>query len=275
VGFAIAYAISRLLLVLEYLWAGWHIPMARGLTHRYALSFSIGASFWIISAFTNQFLEGYSPTFQQALITFRGTLSMSDAKPEAYQNVYLQNVVTGATTNPAMQNLDAIDEEFIEAANRVLNNAVELIRVLIGAHQSAIAIVVQKDWSSIRKFFSLSEKYSAWAKYDTPATGHGTHGWLLQHNRPVRMTQAELEAHPEWKGFGNEAGKHPPMRGWLAAPIVGQDGTNWGLLQLSDKYEGEFTAEDEKYFISFAKLVSETLEALWEVRNLRKNIVTT
>jgi GAF domain-containing protein len=84
------------------------------------------------------------------------------------------------------------------------------------------------------------------------------------------MTQAELEAHPEWKGFGTEADKHPPMRGWLAAPIVGEDGTNWGLLQLSDKCEGEFTEEDEKYFISFAKLVSETLEALWNVRNLRK-----
>jgi low temperature requirement protein LtrA len=51
VGFAIAYVISRLLLVLEYLWAGWHIPMARGLTYRYALGFSIGASFWIISTF--------------------------------------------------------------------------------------------------------------------------------------------------------------------------------------------------------------------------------
>ena len=86
----------------------------------------------------------------------------------------------------------------------------------------------------------------------------------------MRLTQAELEAHPEWKGFGDEAGKHPPMQGWLAAPIIGRDGTNWGLLQLSDKYEGEFTEEDEKHFISFATLVSETLEALWNVRNLRK-----
>jgi hypothetical protein len=51
---------------------------------------------------------------------------MSDAKPEAHQNVCLQNVVTGATTNPVMQNPDAIDEEFIESANRVLKNAVEL-----------------------------------------------------------------------------------------------------------------------------------------------------
>jgi hypothetical protein len=64
---------------------------------------------------------------------------MSDQKPEAHQNIYLQNAVTGATPNPVMQNSDVIDEEFIEAANRVLKNAVELIRVLIGAHQSAIA----------------------------------------------------------------------------------------------------------------------------------------
>jgi GAF domain-containing protein len=88
------------------------------------------------------------------------------------------------------------------------------------------------------------------------------------------MTQAELEAHPEWKEFGTEAGKHPPMRGWLAAPLVGRDGTNWGLVQLSDKYEGDFTEEDEKYFIKFVELVSATLEALWDARNLRKKVIT-
>jgi low temperature requirement protein LtrA len=50
-GFAIAYAASRFLLVLEYLWAGWHIPIARGLTQRYTLGFGIGALLWLISAF--------------------------------------------------------------------------------------------------------------------------------------------------------------------------------------------------------------------------------
>jgi GAF domain-containing protein len=195
---------------------------------------------------------------------------MSNVNQDAYQNVYRRNVVTSATPNPVMQNPDAIDEKFIEGANRVISNAVELIRMLIGAHQSAVAIIVQGDWGSIRKFFSLSEKYAGWADYATPATGYGTHGWLLRQNQPVRMTQAELEAHPEWKNFGTEAGKHPPMRGWLAAPIISQDGTNWGLVQLSDKYEGEFTEEDEKHFISFVKLVSEALEALWAIRNLKK-----
>ena len=195
---------------------------------------------------------------------------MSESKPQNYQNVYQENAVTGATANPVMPNPDAIDEEFIEAANRVLNRSVELIRVLIGAHQSAAAIIVREDWSTIRKFFSLSPKYKDWANYDTPATGYGIHGWILKHNKPVRLNQAELESHPEWKGFGNEADKHPPMRGWLAAPIVDRDGTNWGVLQLSDKYEGEFTEDDEKHFVNFTELVSESLAALWRVRNLRK-----
>ena len=38
----------------------------------------------------------------------------------------------------------------------------------------------------------------------------------VRENQPIRLTQAELKAHPEWKGFGGQAGQHPPMRGWLA-----------------------------------------------------------
>ncbi len=56
----------------------------------------------------------------------------------------------------------------------------------------------------------------------------------------------------------------------MAAPIKDNQGVNWGLLQLSDKYEGEFTQEDEAQFTAFAGLVSTTLEALWQVRNLKK-----
>lgn len=186
------------------------------------------------------------------------------------KNVYARNAVTGATANPLMPTPDALDEAFAETANRVLQTGVELLRHLIGAHQAAIAIVIERDWRYVRKFFSLSEKYAAWANYDTPAVGYGSHAWLLDYNRPVRFTQAELEAHPAWKGFGTEAGKHPPMRGWMAAPIIDRDGVNWGLLQLSDKLEGEFTADDEAHFLRFADLISLALEAAWEVRNVKK-----
>jgi GAF domain-containing protein len=190
-------------------------------------------------------------------------------------NIY-RNVTTGATSNPltATVELDIFDEEFAAEANEVLKNAAETARALIGAHQAAVAFLINKDWRSIRKYFSLSEKYIEWADYTTPAVGLGIHGWLLDQNQPIRMSQAELEAHPQWKAFGDEAAKHPPMRGWLAAPILDRKGVNWGLFQLSDKYEGDFTEEDERCFLQLVQLVSLTLEALWEVRTLKKGKAT-
>jgi GAF domain-containing protein len=186
-----------------------------------------------------------------------------------HDNVY-QNMVMGATQNPVMTDPDAIDEAFAEQANQVLSVAANLVRELIGAHQSAIAIIVQKDWSSVRKFFSLSPKYAAWSNYKTPAKGFGIHNWMLEQNAPIRLTQAELEAHPAWQGFGSESAQHPPMRGWLAAPLTDRQGTNWGLIQLSDRYEGDFSEEDERRLTQFTHLISMHLETLWELRNLRK-----
>jgi signal transduction histidine kinase len=75
------------------------------------------------------------------------------------------------------------------------------------------------------------------------------------------MTQEELEAHPAWRHFGEHADDHPPMRGWLAVPLVGQEGENLGLIQLSDKYEGEeFTEEDEAVLVRFAHMAALAIE---------------
>ncbi len=49
------------------------------------------------------------------------------------------------------------------------------------------------------------------------------------------------------------------MRSWMAAPTVDKNGLNWGLIQLSDRYEGEFRADDEVHFLRFADLISQAL----------------
>ena len=86
----------------------------------------------------------------------------------------------------------------------------------------------------------------------------------------MRLTQAELEQHPSWKHFGVETGKHPPMRGWLAVPLMGEDGRNYGLLQLSDKYDAaDFTEEDEAQLTQLARLTATTLGALLRVQHDR------
>jgi len=50
------------------------------------------------------------------------------------------------------------------------------------------------------------------------------------------------------------------MRGWLAAPLIARDGCNLGLIQLSDKYEGEFTEQDEATLGRLARLGSIAIE---------------
>jgi len=50
-GFALSYAAGRVVLVIEYLRAARHIPLARPLATRYAQGFAIAAALWLISAF--------------------------------------------------------------------------------------------------------------------------------------------------------------------------------------------------------------------------------
>lgn len=152
---------------------------------------------------------------------------------------------------------------FAAAVDHVLQLTAELARNLIGAHQGAATLLITGDWTGARKWFSLSSKYAGWFDYRAPAVGFGIHALVVTTNAPIQLTQAELEAHPAWKAFGREAGKHPPMRGWLAVPLIGQDQRNYGLLQVSDKYnDADFTADDESHLTQLAQLTASALDAL-------------
>jgi GAF domain-containing protein len=141
-------------------------------------------------------------------------------------------------------------------------------RAMIGAHQAVTSFTADKNWSQAITGLSLSDKYSKYRTYDAKPDGSGIYAWVCEINRPVRMTQAELESHPRWRGFGAEAGSHPSMRGWLAAPLISRHGENLGLIQLSDKVDGEFTAEDEALLVQVAQLGSVAIE----VRNFQNEL---
>jgi GAF domain-containing protein len=151
---------------------------------------------------------------------------------------------------------------FMLAADPVLTEAAELARVLARAHQGAAVQLIGEGWAHARKYISLSEKYAAWADYREPARGFGIHAYAHQVDRPIRLTDAELRAHPEWRDFGTEADRHPPMRGWLAVPLIGADGENYGFIQASDRLEGDFTEQDEANLVRLARLTSFALDSL-------------
>jgi signal transduction histidine kinase/FixJ family two-component response regulator len=73
--------------------------------------------------------------------------------------------------------------------------------------------------------------------------------------RPVRMSRAELERDGRLAVFG-EPGEAPPLAGWLAAPITSRESHLSGWIQLSEKQEGEFSAEDESLLVQLAQMAS-------------------
>ncbi len=133
-------------------------------------------------------------------------------------------------------------------------------RAVIGAHQAITMRTVNSQKRQDINAVSLSEKYAQWRDYDTQPDGSGIYSLVCATNKPMRLTQEELEKHPAWRGFGQEAEHHPPMQGWLAVPLIGRNGQNLGVIQLSDKYEGEFTEEDEAILVQFAQMASVAIE---------------
>ena len=159
------------------------------------------------------------------------------------------------------------DHELAERVDQLLRRACSLARALTGAEQAALKLWVDEEPSQARKYFSLSAKYAAWHDYRPEPAGLGLHGLEIPPGEVIRLTQAEVEAHPAWGGFGSQAGKHPPMRGWLATAVCGEDDRRYGLLQLSDKRgDADFTEEDSASIRDLAALIGETLDALRAAR---------
>ena len=155
--------------------------------------------------------------------------------------------------------------------DETLKKITEQARQIIGAHQAVTSLTVEQNWASSINTVSLSEKYAAWINYEAPPDMAGIYELVCLHNKPLRMTQPELEAHPFWRTFEEHAEKYPPMRGWLAAPLIGRDGHNMGLLQLSDKYEGEFSQTDEAILVQLARVASVAIKNVRLYEEAKKN----
>ncbi|PAX51760.1 ATP-binding protein [Brunnivagina elsteri] len=153
----------------------------------------------------------------------------------------------------------AINSTF--SIEEVLRIITEQARSIIGAHQSVTSTTTNQNWAQSISTISLSDKYAAWRDYQENPDDTGIYSCVTNTNHSLRMRQTELEQHPKWKGFSFAGSKHPPLRGWLAAPLVGRDGGNIGLIQLSDKYDdGEFSEEDESILVQLAQMASIAIE---------------
>ncbi|HYO09803.1 MAG TPA: response regulator [Tepidisphaeraceae bacterium] len=161
----------------------------------------------------------------------------------------------------------------VEAAMQVITDEA---RAIIGAHQSMTRVTLEPGAATPAaagaaaagavvgagaiNAASFSDKYAGYRAAGAPAGGD-TVASLARGNVPARLTRDELAAHPAFAAAAAGSDQHPPLRGWLSAPMIGRDGRNFGVIQLSDKYDdGEFTPADEAILVQLAQLAAIAIE---------------
>jgi PAS domain S-box-containing protein len=146
------------------------------------------------------------------------------------------------------------------SSNEIAEALVLEVRDILETNQAVVSLTEGGNWAQAINAVSLSEKYAAFRNYAAKTDGSGIYAEVCRTNRVMRLTQEELEKHPAWKGFGREAHAHPPMRGWLAVPLIDRKGNNIGVIQASDKVEGDFSEEDEAILVQLASIAANGFE---------------
>jgi signal transduction histidine kinase/CheY-like chemotaxis protein len=140
----------------------------------------------------------------------------------------------------------------------VLQLITDQAREVVGAHQARTTLLIGGDWDRAVSSVSLSDKYAAWRGARLKPAGSGIESLVCNANRTIKLTEDETRNLESSEGPPD--GQNPPLRGWLAAPLIEREGKNVGLIELSDKYEEEFTDEDEEILIQLAHMASAAVQ---------------
>jgi len=135
------------------------------------------------------------------------------------------------------------------STNNILQLVTQQAAEIIGAHQSIISIKIDESCTKAVHTVHLADKYEQWRENYEKFDESDFYRLGCQIQNSIRMTQTELEAHPA--AINNNL----PLRGWLVAPLIEIKGKQIGFMHLSDKYEGDFTEDDEAILVQLAQMV--------------------
>jgi signal transduction histidine kinase len=135
------------------------------------------------------------------------------------------------------------------SVSEILHHITEQARRIIGVHYAVTSLTPGAGRAQAISSVSLSDDYAVYGTCESPPVGAGIGAVVCERNEPMRLTQAELETNTD-----------PPLTGWLAVPLIARGGDNLGVIQLSARYDGEFTAEDEDIMVQLAQLASTAVE---------------
>lgn len=155
----------------------------------------------------------------------------------------------------------------------VLGVVTEESRKLIGAHLASTGCRANPFSPGLVHAVSYSEIYEKWRGIDYQALIESLDlpEEMRSSSRPLRMTAEDLSRKRMKAGSPPENVDLPPMRCWLAVPLVGRSGRNIGLVHLLNKYQGDFTDDDEYILSQLAQMASVALENARLYQELKDN----
>ena len=135
----------------------------------------------------------------------------------------------------------------------VLQSVLEAARDLTGARYAALGVLNQHG-DGLEQFLTLGFDEQTRARIGDLPQGHGVLGVLISDPRPLRL--ADVGSHPRSYGFPSG---HPPMTTFVGVPVRIRDSV-FGNLYLTDKQDGDFTAEDEQALVVLAEWAGFAIE---------------
>ena len=96
----------------------------------------------------------------------------------------------------------------------------------------------------------------------------GVYVGLLNDTGFLLLTDQELRAHPAWWGLPEG---HPPLRGLLGVPLGDEQSAPSGMILVSDRNQGDFTAMDLMLMTHLSILASHAMRHLSAAEMLRRS----
>jgi len=125
-----------------------------------------------------------------------------------------------------------------------LRRIVEAAIGLVDARYGALGVLAARG--GLSAFIHVGMDAEAAGRMPHLPEGKGVLGQVITEPYPLRV--ADLSSHPASVGFPEG---HPPMRSFLGVPVLVR-GEVYGNLYLTEKRDGEFTAEDEAVLTALA-----------------------
>jgi signal transduction histidine kinase len=146
----------------------------------------------------------------------------------------VQNLLDAFLTVSTGLDLDTTLKRIVEAAVR-----------LVDARYGALG-VLRADGAGLSAFIHVGIDDELARLIGPLPHGKGVLGLLIREPHPLRLT--DISQHPASVGFPPH---HPPMHTFLGVPLLVR-GQVFGNLYMSEKAQGEFTAEDEAVLTALA-----------------------